>query len=167
MTIIHTVSPRTGGNIYVGRPINVPDHALRGSRDSLARSRRPGPTRPAGAPPRYPRHRCRDVGRSAWQAPGHDRDDGWAALLAGIIISGSAWLPISGRRPTVTQPSPRLRTCPTPRRGAGRTGGIPAGRGRAGGADAPAPQVVQRIRELNDLGSPALVAGQTLIAPIG
>jgi hypothetical protein len=33
--------------------------------------------------------------------------------------------------------------------------------------DAPAPQVVQRIRELNDLGSPAIVAGQTLIAPIG
>jgi hypothetical protein len=33
--------------------------------------------------------------------------------------------------------------------------------------DAPAPQVVQRIRELNDLGSPTLVAGQTLIAPVG
>jgi hypothetical protein len=33
--------------------------------------------------------------------------------------------------------------------------------------DAPATQVVQRIRELNDLGSPTLVAGQTLIAPVG
>ena len=33
--------------------------------------------------------------------------------------------------------------------------------------DSPAAQVVQRIRELNDLNSPALAAGQTLIAPIG
>lgn len=33
--------------------------------------------------------------------------------------------------------------------------------------DAPARQVVDRIRELNDLGSPTLVAGETLIAPVG
>jgi hypothetical protein len=33
--------------------------------------------------------------------------------------------------------------------------------------DAPAGQVADRIRELNDLNSPNLVAGQTLIAPIG
>ena len=33
--------------------------------------------------------------------------------------------------------------------------------------DAPARQVAERIRELNDLNSPSLVAGQTLIAPVG
>ncbi|EUA31906.1 lysM domain protein [Mycobacterium intracellulare] len=33
--------------------------------------------------------------------------------------------------------------------------------------DAPAAAVADRIRELNDLNSPTLVAGQTLIAPIG
>jgi len=33
--------------------------------------------------------------------------------------------------------------------------------------DAPVRQVADRIRELNELHSPALVAGQTLIAPVG
>jgi hypothetical protein len=33
--------------------------------------------------------------------------------------------------------------------------------------DAPARQVTERIRELNDLSSPAVAAGQTLIAPVG
>jgi len=33
--------------------------------------------------------------------------------------------------------------------------------------DAPARQVAERIRELNDLNTPSLVAGQTLIAPVG
>jgi predicted Zn-dependent protease len=32
---------------------------------------------------------------------------------------------------------------------------------------APVAKVAQRIRELNDLNSPALAAGQTLIAPVG
>ncbi|BBY08095.1 hypothetical protein MNVI_34130 [Mycobacterium noviomagense] len=33
--------------------------------------------------------------------------------------------------------------------------------------DAPVGEVAQRIRELNDLQSPMLTAGQTLIAPVG
>ena len=33
--------------------------------------------------------------------------------------------------------------------------------------DAPARQVADRIRELNDLNTPSLAAGQTLIAPVG
>ena len=33
--------------------------------------------------------------------------------------------------------------------------------------EAPARQVADRIRELNDLNSPSLAAGQTLIAPVG
>jgi predicted Zn-dependent protease len=33
--------------------------------------------------------------------------------------------------------------------------------------EAPARQVADRIRELNNLSSPALAAGQTLIAPVG
>jgi predicted Zn-dependent protease len=33
--------------------------------------------------------------------------------------------------------------------------------------DAPVGQVAERIRELNDLDSTALIAGQTLIAPVG
>jgi hypothetical protein len=33
--------------------------------------------------------------------------------------------------------------------------------------EAPARQVADRIRELNDLKSPSVLAGQTLIAPVG
>jgi len=168
MTIIHTVSPRTGGNIYVGRPINVPDHALRGSRDSLARSRRPGPTRPAGAPPRY-----RGTGVAMSVAPHGRRPVTLAttvglALLAGII---TLWLgmvahlgQLANGEPAAASAAPVPDTLAVVRVEPGESIQDVAARVAP---DAPAPQVVQRIRELNDLGSPTLVAGQTLIAPVG
>jgi len=60
MTIIHTASPRTG---HIGRPIHVPDHALRGSRDGwpgLADLRRRGrPERHRGTA--APVSRCRSL----------------------------------------------------------------------------------------------------------
>ena len=168
MTIIHTVSPRTGGNIYVGRPINVPDHALRGSRDSLARSRRPGPTRPAGAPPRY-----RGTGVAMSVAPHGRRPVTIAttvglALLAGIITLWLGMVAHLGQAangdPAVASAAHVPDTLAVVRVEPGESIQDVAARVAP---DAPAPQVVQRIRELNDLGSPALVAGQTLIAPIG
>ena len=165
MTIIHTVSPRTG---TVGRPINVSDHALRGGHDGLARSRRPGPTRPAGAPPRY-----RGTGVAMSVAPHGRRPVTLAttvglALLAGII---TLWLgmvahlgQLANGDPAVASAAHVPDTLAVVRVEPGESIQDVAARVAP---DAPAPQVVQRIRELNDLGSPALVAGQTLIAPVG
>ena len=171
MTIIHTVSPRTGGNIYVGRPINVPDHALRGSRDSLARSRRPGPTRPAGAPPRY-----RGTGVAMSVAPHGRRPVTIAttvglALLAGII---TLWLGMVAHLGQAANGDAAVASVASVAHVPDTLAVVRVEPGESlqdvaarVAPDAPAPQVVQRIRELNDLGSPALVAGQTLIAPIG
>jgi len=165
MTIIHTVSPRTSN---VGRPINVPDQGFSGGRDRLARSLRPGPTRPAGAPPRY-----RGTGVAVSVAPHSRRPVTLAttvglALLAGII---TLWLGVVAHFGQLANGDPA----------AGSAAHVPdtlaVVRVEPGESiqdvaarvapDAPATQVVQRIRELNDLGSPKLVAGQTLIAPVG
>ena len=117
MTIIHTVSPRTGGNIYVGRPINVPDHALRGSRDSLARSRRPGPTRPAGAPPRY-----RGTGVAMSVAP-HGRRPVTLATTVGLALLPCCATPTRSTVPSGWG-SPSW-TCPTPSPWCGSNRGNP------------------------------------------
>src|ERR1700757_1826980 len=50
MTVIHTVSPRTSG---IRRPANVLVNGSRYGRERVVRPRRPGPSRPAGAPMRY------------------------------------------------------------------------------------------------------------------
>ena len=50
MTTIHEFSPRT---CSVRRPVNRPVQGLRSGRDGLARTRRPGPSRPPVAPLRY------------------------------------------------------------------------------------------------------------------
>ncbi len=165
MTLIHTVSPRTGN---VRRPINVPVQGPRDSRDGLARSRRPGPTRPAGAPARY-----RGTGVAMSVTPHGRRPVTLAttvglALLAGVI---TLWLGVvahfgqlangdsaTGSAARVPDALAVVRVEP------GESIQDVAARVAP---DAPAPQVVQRIRELNDLGSPTLVAGQTLIAPVG
>src|SRR5947209_20377813 len=86
MTIIHTAAPRTGS---VRRPVNGPAQGLRFGRDGVERSRRPGPSRPAGAPPRY----C-GTGVAMSVAPHRRRPVTLAttvglALVAGII---TLWL---------------------------------------------------------------------------
>jgi LysM domain len=164
MTLIHTVSPRTSN---VRRSINVPVQRPRDSRDRLIRSRRPGPTRPAGAPPRY-----RGTGVAISVAPHSRRPVTLAttvglAVLAGII---TLWLGLvahfgqlangesTGSAAHVPDQLAVVRVEP------GESLQDVAARVAP---DAPAHQVVERIRELNDLGSPTLVAGQTLIAPVG
>jgi hypothetical protein len=165
MTIIHTVSPRTSN---VGRPINVTDQGFRAGRDGLARSRRPGPTRPAGAPPRY-----RGTGVAMSVAPHSRRPVTLAttvglALLAGVI---TLWLGVVAHLGQLANGDPAASsaahvpdTLAVVRVEPGESIQDVAARVAP---DAPATQVVQRIRELNDLGSPKLVAGQTLIAPVG
>ncbi|MGA7051147.1 MAG: LysM peptidoglycan-binding domain-containing protein [Mycobacterium sp.] len=165
MTLIHTVSPRTSD---VRRPINVPGQLPRDSRDRLARSRGPGPTRPAGAPMGY-----RGSGVAMSVAPHGRRPVTLAttvglALLAGVI---TLWLGLVAHFGQLANGDPATRsaahvpdTLAVVRVEPGESIQDVAARVAP---DAPAPQVVQRIRELNDLGSPALVAGQTLIAPVG
>src|SRR5215468_4489066 len=86
MTLIHAVSPRTSD---VRRPINGLVQGPRHHRDRLVRSRRPDPSRPAGAPTRY-----YGTGVALSVAPHRKRPVTLAktmglALLAGII---TMWL---------------------------------------------------------------------------
>lgn len=161
MTIIHAVSPRTTS---VRRPVNGPVHGLRPGRDGLAR-RRPGPARPAGAPTRY-----YGTGVAMSRAPHRRRPVTFATTLGLALIAGviTVWLglvanigqAVNGDSPAAAVPD-RLAVV---RVEPGESLQDVAHRVAPG---APARQVAERIRELNDLNSPALAAGQTLIAPVG
>src|ERR1700742_4430715 len=90
MTLIHTVPPRT---IDVRRPGNGPVLRSRYDRDVPARSRRPGPSRPAGSPMRY-----HGAGVVMSVAPHRRRPATLAttvglALLAGVV---TLWLGLIG-----------------------------------------------------------------------
>src|SRR5271156_3377881 len=147
MTLIHTVSPRTSN---VRRSINVPVQRPHDSRDRLIRSRRPGPTRPAGAPPRY-----RGTGVAISVAPHGRRPVTFAttvglALLAGII---TLWLGVVAHFGQLANSDPATSsaahvpdTLAVVRVEPGESIQDVAARVAP---DAPAPQVVQRIRELN------------------
>ncbi|BBZ44889.1 LysM peptidoglycan-binding domain-containing protein [Mycobacterium parmense] len=165
MTTIHTLSPRTSS---ARRPVNGPVQGLRYSRDGLAVSRRPGPARPAGAATRYhgsgvavsvaPHRRRRPVGLAATAG---------LALIAGLI---TLWLGLVGNLGEALNGDSSSSAAPVPNRLA--VVRVEAGESLQDVAhrvapDAPARQVAERIRELNDLHSPALAAGQTLIAPVG
>jgi LysM domain len=168
MTIIHTVSPRTSD---VRRPVNGPGSGLvsgsRYARDGLVRSRRPGPSRPVGAPLRY-----HGTGVAMSVAPHRRRPVPLAttvglALLAGVI---TLWLGLVANLGQLANGDPAGSAAHVPDRlavvrvEAGETLQDVAARVAP---DAPARQVAERIRELNDLNSPTVVAGQTLIAPVG
>ncbi|MDT5349200.1 MAG: hypothetical protein QOH91_2487 [Mycobacterium sp.] len=165
MTITYTVSPRTGSSEGGRRPIGGP---VQGPRDARpARSTRPGPSRPAGAPPRY-----RGTGVTMSVAPHDKRPVPLAttvglALLAGII---TLWLGLVANFGQAVNGDSTGSAAHVPDRLAvvrvepGESLQDVAARVAP---DAPVRQVAERIRELNDLNSPALVAGQTLIAPVG
>jgi hypothetical protein len=127
-----------------------------------ARSRRPGPMRPDGAPLRYrgtgvlmsrASHRRRPITPAATVG---------LALLAALI---TVWLGVVAQFGGVVGT-----TAPVPDRlsvvqvQSGETLQHVAARVAPG---APVDKVVERIRELNQLESAALDAGQTLIAPVG
>ena len=172
MTLMHTVSPCTGSRpgsprTGVRRPGNEPVRGPRYGREALGRSSRPAPSRPAGAPPRY-----RGTGVAMSVAPHRRRPVPLAttvglALGAGII---TLWLGLVGQfGQTVNGDSAGPATHVPDRLAVVRVEGGESLQDVAArvAPDAPVRQVAERIRELNDLKSPALVAGQTLIAPVG
>jgi LysM domain len=164
MTIIHAVSPRTSS---VRRPINGPVQGLGADRDRLARSRRPGPSRPAGAPSRY-----YGTGVAMSVAPHRRRPVTLAttvgvALVAGIV---TLWLGLVANIGQAVNGDSAGSAARVPDRLA--VVRVEPGESLQDVAhrvapDAPARQVAERIRELNDLSSPTVAAGQTLIAPVG
>jgi hypothetical protein len=164
MTLTHAVSPRTGS---VRRPISGPIQGPRYGRNELARSRRPGPSRPAGSPTRY-----YGTGVAVSVAPHGRRPVPLAttvglALLAGII---TLWLGLVAHFGQMANGDSAGSSAHVPDRLA--VVRVEAGESLQDVAarvapDAPVRQVEERIRELNDLNSPTLVAGQTLIAPVG
>jgi LysM domain len=164
MTLIHTVPPRT---IDVRRPVNGPVLRSRYDRDVPARSRRPGPSRPAGSPMRY-----YGSGVAMSVAPHRRRPATLAttvglALLAGII---TLWLGLIAHFGQMANGDTSDAPAHVPSRLAvvrvepGESISDVAARVAP---DAPTRQVAERIRELNDLDSQTLSAGQTLIAPVG
>lgn len=164
MTVIHTVSPRTSG---LRRPANVLVDGPRYDRERVVRSRRPVPSRPAGAPTRY-----YGTGVAMSVAPHRKRPvtlltTAGLALLAGAI---TLWLGLVANLGQMANGDSGGSAAPVPDRLA--VVRVEAGESlqdvaRRVAPDAPARQVADRIRELNDLNSPAVAAGQTLIAPIG
>lgn len=164
MTTIHTLAPRTSSP---RRPVNGPVQGLRYGRDGLAPSRRPGPSRPAGAPARY-----YGTGVAVSAAPHGKRPVTvattlWLALAAGAI---TLWLGLVGNIGQVLNGDSGNAAAQVPDRLA--VVRVEAGESLQDVAHRVAPaasarQVADRIRELNDMKSPAVVAGQTLIAPIG
>ena len=164
MTLIHTVTPRTS---TVRRPINALVGDPRYDRERLDRARRPHPSRPAGAPMRY-----RGSGVAMSAAPHRKRPVTLAttvglALLAGII---TLWLGLVANLGQMANDDSAGSAAPVPDRLAVvrvESGESLQDVARRVAPDAPARQVVERIRDLNDLNSPTLAAGQTLIAPVG
>lgn len=151
MTVIETTRPSTPRR---SRPVRV---RPAGQQD------RPRPSRPPVAPPRY-----RGTGVLMSTAPHRPRPITPAttvalALLAGVI---TVWLGLVAQFGEAVQNT----SADLPDRLAvvrvepGETLQHLAGRVAPG---APSGQVADRIRELNDLDTATLAAGQTLIAPVG
>ncbi len=154
-----------GWNAGCARPARLPVRARGQVRPYRPAPARPGtaPLRPGIAPLKY-----RGTGATRSQAPHHRRPVSTAVTvtLAGIAALITLWLGslahVSGGRAAAPPTSPdRLAVVQVQ---AGETLQHLAGRVAP---DAPVEQVVSRIRELNDLDSVAVDAGQTLIAPLG
>lgn len=163
MTLMHTVAPRTSN---VRRPSAGLVARPRHDRERELRSRRSVPSRPAGAPIRYPGTGVAMSGAPHRRRPVTLGTTVGLALMAGIITlwlglianlgqiangGGASAAPVPDRL-SVVQVAPGESLQDVARRVA---------------PEAPARQVADRIRELNNLSSPALAAGQTLIAPVG
>lgn len=157
MTLIQTAPTRMPSR---RQPVRIPARGEDRSAPGAPRRRRPG-----GAPPRYRNtgvlmsrasHRRRPITPATTVA---------LALLAGLI---TLWLGVVahfGEMVDGSQTSARIPDrLAVVRVDAGETLQHLGARVAPG---APVSQVVQRIRELNGLDSPALAAGQTLVAPVG
>jgi LysM domain len=162
MTVIHEGPSRMRS---VRGPINAPAQLPRSRRGAPASGRRPSPSRPAGGPLRYPgagvamstaRHGRRPVTVATTVG---------LALVAGVI---TLWLGLVGHFGDMVNGDSASAQVPSSlavvRVEPGESLQDVAARVAP---DAPVRQVVERIRELNALGSTSLAAGQTLIAPVG
>ncbi|MEM6109587.1 LysM peptidoglycan-binding domain-containing protein [Mycobacterium sp. 050272] len=169
MTLMHTVSPRTSNmrrpsDGLVARP-RYDVARPRYEQERVLRSRRSVQARPAGAPMRY-----RGTGVSVSQASHRRRPVTLGttvglALMAGVI---TLWLGLVANLGQIANGDSA--TAPVP----DRLSVVQVEPGESlqdvahrVAPEAPARQVADRIRELNNLSSPALAAGQTLIAPVG
>ncbi len=164
MTIIHTLSPRPGS---VRRPVNGPVPGPWHGRPGLSRPRRPDPSRPAVAPPRY-----YGTGVAMSVAPHRRRPVTLATTVGLAVVAGliTLWLGlVANLGQTLNADSAGSAARVPDRLAVVRVEGGESLEDVAHrvAPDAPARQVAERIRELNDLNSPALAAGQTLIAPVG
>ena len=148
--------------VAAGRPHTRPVRAG-GNRQELVRAYRPAPARPAVAPLRY-RGTGTGVSRAAHPV-GRPVSTTLTVALAGVAALITLWLGFlahfSSAQATPAALPEQLAVVQVQ---AGETLQQLAGRVAP---DAPASQVMQRIRELNKLDSAALDAGQTLIAPLG
>lgn len=164
MTLMHTVSPRTSN---VRRPSDGLLARPRYERERALRSRRSVQSRPAGAPMRY-----RGTGVAMSSAPHRRRPATLGttlglALTAGII---TLWLGLVANLGQIANGDSAAAAAPVP----DRLSVVQVEPGESlqdvahrVAPEAPARQVADRIRELNNLNSPSLAAGQTLVAPVG
>ncbi|OBH42599.1 hypothetical protein [Mycobacterium mantenii] len=164
MTVIHTPAPRTSS---LRRPINGPVQGGRYGRDGLTRPRRPAPARPAGAATRY-----HGTGVAMSVAPHRRRSATWASTIGLALAAGAItlWLGLVANVGQALNGDSTTSAAHVPDRLA--VVRVDAGESLQEFAhrvapDAPTTQVADRIRELNDLHSPTLLAGQALIAPVG
>ncbi|WP_406816249.1 LysM peptidoglycan-binding domain-containing protein [Mycobacterium sp. M23085] len=164
MTVIHTSAPRTSS---LRRPINGPVQGAHYGRDGLARSRRPAPSRPAGEATRY-----YGTGVAMSVAPHRRRATTWASTIGLALAAGAItlWLGLVANVGQALNGDSANTAAHVPDRLA--VVRVDAGESLQDFAhrvapNAPTTQVADRIRELNDLHSSNLMAGQTLIAPVG
>jgi hypothetical protein len=164
MTLIHAMPARTG---TVQRPVKGPiNRPSQWDRERVAGSRRPAPSRPAGAPMLY-----RGGGVAMSVATHRRRPVSFAttvglALLAGII---TLWLGMVAHFGQLANGDSAAAAHVPDRLGVVRveTGESLQDVAARVAPEAPVRQVADRIRELNGLNSPTVKAGQTLIAPVG
>jgi hypothetical protein len=154
MTVIETDYP-SARIVLRPSPARTPDRRTAGHR-------RPGPVRPSGGAVRY-----RGTGVAMSRAPHRRRPVSVAitAALAGLAALITIWLGAIAHSGGVTgTPAVIPQQLAVVQVQAGESLQHLAARVAPG---APVAQVVERIRELNQLESAALDAGQTLIAPVG
>lgn len=132
-------------------------------RSTTSDRRRPGPARPAVAPMRY-----RTTGVAVSRGPHRQRPITPAATVGLAVLAAmiTIWLGLVAQFGDAVHGA----EVPVPDRLAVvqvRGGETLQHLAARVAPDAPAAQVAARIRELNELDSVALTAGQTLIAPVG
>jgi hypothetical protein len=158
MMPIETISPNAPIRV---RPVQVRPPARRGGH------RGPQPSRPLAAPPRY-----RGTGVLMSTAPHRPRPITPATTVALALVAAgiTVWLGFVAHFGGMLHAGPEKAAVQMPDRLAvvrvepGETLQRLAARVAP---DAPTGQVAARIRELNELDSSAVTAGQTLIAPVG